>query len=151
MATHYTLKEIKTPTINKMNVIENDPGVGGIRLKYLLKDDNGIYQELYFIKPYKKNLANSKEECRKGEWGNTSSPLSNVWYSTSKSYKKLEEIDSLEFRMTLLRVTESVLIGQLNDQSKEFVILSNEDKGKYLGTKRESKPILSFINKFLKF
>jgi len=126
------------PTIFGSNIIK-DPGVGGIKLTYeIIPNERSIFKPLnkpndkiYFIKLYKKHLGNSKNEVPKGDWGNTSSPLSNVWMESKINFNNFQrEYDNINviFFEQLTKVTDHYLISNLNKLTKLFELPDGQSK-----------------------
>ena len=126
-AKKYVLKDIKAPVLKGKEILK-DPDAGGIKLTYevanekitLSQKDN---KRLIYLKPYKENWSISKKDANKGEWGNTSSLLSNVWLEIKKDYSSYEK-ESTGIRGDIIK--DSNLIAYLNKQTKEFTIGSDE-------------------------
>jgi hypothetical protein len=108
------------PEISGSKIIK-DTKMGGIKLVYEVIDGDKK-QQVIFIKPYKKNYASSKAMCDKGKWGNTSSPLANVWIKTHINYKNQNSIENIEFASSLIEVDDPILIGKLNKFEKIFTL-----------------------------
>ena len=112
--------------IIKNGVVENDKGAGGIKLIYRISSSFSLGRDseiIIFLKPFKKFLGTSKKEVEnnygKGSWGNTYTPLSNVWLKLSHDYK---DINKDIFSLRPERVTEQILFPHLNKQEEYFII-----------------------------
>ena|SRR4030042_4776068 len=122
----YILTSITKPNII-MGVLVDNVKVGGIKLvyskskQYSTTDD----QEVVFLKPYKEVWAkDGKKSCRKGEYGNTLSPFTNVWLRLTQDYNNFEkDYDLIHIEE---KVTNPKLIKYLNRQSKNFKLDDNE-------------------------
>lgn len=138
----YKLLKREAPTITN-GVIQKDPRVGGIKLTYEVIDsalDKPKKEKIIFLKPYKKHWSDSKSSCKKGEWGNTSNPLTTVWLKTKYDFTDFNrdyDVSNIDFLMDLTQVTDTELISNLNKELKHFQI----------GELSKSPKKLSFINK----
>jgi hypothetical protein len=130
----------------KGSTVTNDPKVGGIKLTYeigetkLFKKLNEPKQIVHFIRLYKKHLGKdknslTKEEQKRGDWGNTTSPLSTVWMKSVIDCKNFQEAFNMRnpnfninFVYGLERVTDESLIAYLNKAEKEFTIETGQSK-----------------------
>lgn len=127
-AKKYVLIDVKAPILKGKEILK-DPDVGGLKLVYevsnekttLSKKDNKC---IVYLKPYKENWGADKKDVKKGEWGNSSSPLSNVWLEIKKDYTSYEK-ENMSIRGDVVK--DSNLIAQLNKQTKEFIIGIDED------------------------
>ena len=127
---YYKLIKIESPTFkfkdNTNRIVLSDPGVGGIKLVYQIAEFRKKFtklsekkQYIVFLKPYKEILG-KREDCSKGEWGNTSSSLSNVWFiSTTGDYKNFKKS---YINLRFIKVEDQNIISALNKQKEEFEI-----------------------------
>jgi hypothetical protein len=130
-AKRYVLIDNKSPKIEGKIIIE-DLNVGGIKLTYEVSNNKSTLsqrdiQTHIYLRPYKTNLGEDKKDCEetfgKGSWGNTSSPLSNVWFKIKKDYTDYNK----EFMFIRYdRVIDTQLISELNKKTKKFVLGSDE-------------------------
>jgi hypothetical protein len=135
----YTLLDAKSHELSFGAAIK-DPGVGGIKLVYSKSKEyslTGETKKVIFLKPYKEIWEpRGRKYCKRDEWGNTMSPLSNVWlelYEDYNNYKK--EIEKVGF-IQHQRVTDVRLIKRLNSKSAIFTIAeANDNLTTHLGIK----------------
>jgi hypothetical protein len=129
----YTLLDIKAPEIMSGVIVKTkEPGVGGIKLTYSKSKEYSLLSEtskVIFLKPYKEVWeARGKKFCKKGEWGNTNTPLSNVWLEVYEDYANYEEYMKKNPCLLYEKVTDPKIIKQLNLRSKTFSIDEPTDK-----------------------
>jgi len=127
-AKKYILVDTKAPVLKGKEILK-DPDAGGIKLTYEVANEKTTLSQkdnkrLIYLKPYKENWSVSKKDANKGEWGNTSSPLSNVWLEIKKNYTSYEK-ESTSIRGDVVK--DSNLIAYLNKQTKEFILGSDEN------------------------
>ncbi len=126
----YELIEVRAPDIVFGAPIV-DPGVGGIKLKYSKSKEYSLtkkdVKDVIFLKPYKKNWATNKKDCKKGEWGNTRSPFANVWLELPEDYTNYEESYEI-ILLSSTKVTDSKLIKNLNNKVGKFTIKESTDE-----------------------
>ena len=119
----YQLNEIFMPMIINSK-INKDPGMGGVKLVYQQSDPTlpltrRDIKVKIFLKPYKE-IFGKKEDCKKGEFGNTNSPLTSMWFEIiSGDYTNYEK-DIYSIRAE--KITDQQLIAHLNKQDKDFIL-----------------------------
>lgn len=94
--------------------------IGGSKLVYTVEmtgKKGKITKRRIFLKPYKVFVGTSKKDVPKGEWGNTRSPLSNIWLELKSNYDNFEEEVGL---VRFEKITDHKLIKLLNQE--EFII-----------------------------
>lgn len=131
----YTLLDIKAPEQcidGNGKTFMNDPGVGGIKLVYSKSKEyslTGETKKVIFLKPYKEIWEpRGRKFCKKSEWGNTSSPFTNIWLEIYEDYTNYEkEIEKVGF-IQHERITDISLIKHLNAKSTSFSINEPNDK-----------------------
>lgn len=127
-AKRYVIISVDAPVIDGKKIIE-DANMGGIKLTYEVSNDRTSLsqrdKEIHiYLKPYKNIWGSSKKDVEKGEWGNTNSPLSNVWLRIKKDYTNY---DKEYMEISYEKVTNHKLISHLNKQKKKFVLGEDEE------------------------